>query len=800
MWPKPIPVLFALFGLSLASDTPDANLHLNVIVTPDLQAQCQDEISALSQSKMHFLHQMKLAICIHSHGYFQTALEIYSHIERTNLNQAYVLVNKAAALLKLGEIKEARDSMYKYFDQVGGIDMEGAPTDVASLQKGPPCTPHSPLKADCVNACNTIAAIEMSDGKNSTAVRSYLHRAIEIGEEDMLHDVFLNYAGHLATIGDEKGAEEYFVRGFLMHLKRGDLDAATSALVRRAMLIPKVFESAEEVEQTRINFSARISDITELAKTGGITSQMRSDLFNSVSMTDEVAIPKLSNTLRDWTSIQVPHFNHHYLGFHDSIINKEVSDMFSHLCPNELFEISQHLNQTNLQPNRPKKRVGIISSLVGGDEPHGLLVKPVLKDLKNIFDFYIISVGLKSPSQEFYTITDGRVFTTGLDDMEAKRILHSLELDCLIYLEALNTAQLYFLGYQRFSEVQILVMGAPVTSGIGTFDYFLSGDLLEHPFRTQLRADSYTEQVVLFDGQAISFPATQHHLPQDLALAAGDAHTNMTSLERMALLASQDTHLYICFQNIVKIQPVFDHVLIDILLADRKANIILQASRHAAQTKTLTNRLEKTLEERLCGFNVSDQCSTESFQSRIHFLARIPSDEMIEFYQRSGSSSVVLQPFPFDGSKTTSDAINAGIPPVTYPQPNLRGRMTHTLITAVLAADDVPSDVAMCCSANSVSDYVSKALRLTSDHQFRRRVSASIQKHAHRIFSNKSVSLNWAKFMTRALELRMSDHELEYEIGMSEKDKHYRSFSAKALENNQRRWSNSVMLGHRPNI
>jgi protein O-GlcNAc transferase len=383
--------------------------------------------------------------------------------------------------------------------------------------------------------------------------------------------------------------------------------------------------------------------------------------------------------------------------------------------------------------------------------------------------------------------------------VETKKILHSLELDCLIFLEAMNTASMYFLGYQRFADVQVLVMGAPVTSGIASFDYFLSGELLEHPYRTQLKDEHYTEQVVLFAGQAISFPDEEHHPLQDAALAAGDANSNVTTLEQMTRLQKTDTHIYICFQSIQKIQPVFDSVLVDILQADPKAHIVLQASRHAAQTSALRNRLKETLQERLCGYDGSQKCSTQSFLSRIHFMARIPSDQVIDFFQRSGTSSVVLQPFPFDGSKTTSDALKAGIPLVTFPQPHLRGRMTSTLVRAMFA-DQVPNDIAMCCIADGVSDYVSKALRLTSDLQFRNRVSAAIQERSHRIFNNKSVSLEWGKFLTRALEQKISDQELEYEIGFGDEDRHYRSFSAKAIENDQHRWRKSVMLGHRSTI
>jgi len=122
--------------------------------------------------------------------------------------------------------------------------------------------------------------------------------------------------------------------------------------------------------------------------------------------------------------------------------------------------------------------------------------------------------------------------------------------------------------------------------------------------------------------------------------------------------------------------------------------------------------------------------------------------------------------------------------------------MTGTILRAMFA-DDVPNDIAMCCIANSVSEYVSKALRLTSDQQFRNQVIAAIQKTKNRIFNNKSVSLEWAKFLSRALEQRISDQELEYEIGFGEGDKHYRSFTAKAIEKDQRDWRESVMLGRR---
>ena len=55
----------------------------------------------------------------------------------------------------------------------------------------------------------------------------------------------------------------------------------------------------------------------------------------------------------------------------------------------------------------------------------------------------------------------------------------SLNLDFLEYAEMQNEGILRFLGFERHTPIQIVVMGAPVTSGNHSIDYFMSGDRLE---------------------------------------------------------------------------------------------------------------------------------------------------------------------------------------------------------------------------------------------------------------------------------------------------------------------------------
>lgn len=468
--------------------------------------------------------------------------------------------------------------------------------------------------------------------------------------------------------------------------------------------------------------------------------------------------------------------------------------MFTELCSPSLFQLAPHLLAP---PNNPtkKKRVGFVSSLIGGDEPHGLLVLDVIRSLTptGLFEFFVVSAGSKVPSADFFKTTNGNVFTTGFDGKAAEKLLQSLELDCLVYCESMNEATLHFLGHQRYASTQILVMGSPVTSGlVSTMDYFVSGDLLEHPFRTQLKDDHYSEQVVLFDGQAISFPEKQQHPVQSSALAAGDARllSNYTAFEIMTQLQQQNAHIYLCFQSIYKPQPSFDHVLVDILVADPLSHIILQASRYRKQTATFDARLKSVLKERFCGDDTVECPSMQRAHARILFLPRVKSDQVIPLMQRS---SVILHPFPFGGSKTATDAIKSGVPLVTYPQRYLRGRMAAVFFR-FMDLHEVDPDVSSCCVASSVSDYVSKALRLASDHWYRSRVSHAIKERRHRVWDDKLVSFEWGKLLTRALGIRISEEELATSMNFQRESYQLESYIARKVEDEQRRWKKRVML------
>lgn len=200
--------------------------------------------------------------------------------------------------------------------------------------------------------------------------------------------------------------------------------------------------------------------------------------------------------------------------------------------------------------------------------------------------------------------------------------------------------------------------------------------------------EHYSEQVVLFDGQAISFPSNEIHPRQSRTLAQGDAFhsinaasNNITSshmygyhsITGMPILKNGESS-YLCFQNLFKIHPIFDIVLRNILTLDPKGHVVLQAARSYEKTQQVIKRMRQEVKSEMCTTKtkVDSFCNAaENILSRIHFIPRVQSQLLPLIYEQA---SVALHPFPFGGSKTASDTLKVGTPLITYPQQYLRGK------------------------------------------------------------------------------------------------------------------------------
>ena len=459
-------------------------------------------------------------------------------------------------------------------------------------------------------------------------------------------------------------------------------------------------------------------------------------------------------------------------------------------------------------PPPPRKlRIAFVSSLFNAGEPHGLLLDRVIGSLpSHLFEIIIVAVGAHQASPSLISLATGGYHFTGFSYASAVGVLNAARLDCLVYGEMQNEASAHILGFHRFATVQILVMGAPVTSGNPSIDYFMSGDRLEFPFRTLFSGkqghdlEHYSEQVVLLDGQAIGYPPNT----DDARVPDTDGPLSDLSFWTDVLKVSPSHALapkYCCPQNIFKLQPVFDEVLVRILVKHEDAVVVLQAADWPHWTETARERIRARAESMLCGDESAaaavaaaaatttatsasasfppspSPCSSSvvpSLMSRVTFTPRVT---MPNFRRLLRTCDVILQPSPFDGSKTAMDAMFEGKTPITWPTEMLRGRLAGTFYDTIGAAGGGRDDGAQsdsdkdkeegesedefsfetCCVAYGPLDYASKAVRLCQDSSYRSSVESVMKRRVWRIVDSSAmgqIAFEWTRFICRALDIR----------------------------------------------
>lgn len=120
------------------------------------------------------------------------------------------------------------------------------------------------------------------------------------------------------------------------------------------------------------------------------------------------------------------------------------------------------------------------------------------------------------------------------------------------------------------------------------------------------------------------------------------------------------------------------------------------------------------------------------------------SDAFLRFISLA---DLLLHPFPFGGSKTALDSLVMSKSLVALRGDSLRSRMASSLLMS-LGNDTFVKE---CCVADTVSEYVEKALHLGRNETYRDVVSKFFARNVHRVFSDSTYVSEWSKFIERAV-------------------------------------------------
>jgi predicted O-linked N-acetylglucosamine transferase (SPINDLY family) len=290
---------------------------------------------------------------------------------------------------------------------------------------------------------------------------------------------------------------------------------------------------------------------------------------------------------------------------------------------------------------------------------------------------------------------------------EAAAAIAAAGVDVLHFWEVGTDALNYFLPYYRPARVQTATWGWPVTTGTDRVDAFVSSGALE-PANGE---GHYTEHLV-------RLPALPAYVERPAAAVVAPGR------ERFGLPA--DAHLYLCLQNLRKLQPDFDPVLGDVLRADPAGLLVLIAAEQPALTELLLRRLGGAMPDVI---------------GRVRVVPRLPHEEYLGLV---ALADVVLDPPHYGaGANTATDAAWAAVPVVTRPGEFHRGRW-QAAVNGLLSVHEL--------TAGSAADYVRQAVRAGTDAGFRRELAARIAGASAALFEDAAAVRAHEAFFLWAVE------------------------------------------------
>ncbi len=374
-----------------------------------------------------------------------------------------------------------------------------------------------------------------------------------------------------------------------------------------------------------------------------------------------------------------------YHGRNDRDIQREAALLYR--APQPLAGLSARL----AAGGKERIRVGFISANFNNHTIGHLMLGLVAQLSRADFAVTVLSVGRHDDdmAKKFKRLADCYL-DVPQNLPAARQFIADQRLDILFYTDIGMDPVTSTLAFSRLAPVQCVTWGHPVTTGIGTVDYFISSKQLESEDAEQ----QYTETLVQLQTLPIYYYKPSMPSPQPVRKQFGLA---------------KDDHVYACPQTLQKFHPDFDAVLGGILRGDPRGTLVLIKPARPHWEQLLRRRFATTLPD------VVD---------RIRFM---PVLTRPMFFGLLAVTDVLLDPIHFGGGNTTYEGLAVGTPIVTLPSNLLRGRITFALYKQMNLPD---------CVTGNRDDYIALALRLGQDSDYRDAIRQRILASNSVLFEN----------------------------------------------------------------
>jgi protein O-GlcNAc transferase len=361
-------------------------------------------------------------------------------------------------------------------------------------------------------------------------------------------------------------------------------------------------------------------------------------------------------------------------------------------------------------------RIGIVSGYFYRHSNWKIPIKGWIQNIdKTKFTLYGYYTGRKEDEE---TGTARRSFSRFVDNAgsfeELCGTIRDDNLHMLIFPEIGMDPLTVRLASLKLAPIQCASWGHPDTSGLPTIDYYLSSDLMEPPDAE----DHYTEKLVRLPNLSI------YYTPPETPRA--EANRETFGLRPRSVL-------YLCCQSLSKYLPQYDKVLPLIARQVEDSQFLFISDISGYVTDLFYRRIRQSFDS--SGLNADDH---------VVLLPRLGPGR---YNALNRISDIYLDSIGWSGCNSALEAIACNLPIVTVPGTFMRGRHSYAILTMMGVAETI---------ASSIEEFVSIAVKLAQDHQWRKLISAKVALNKHRVYRDRSCIEALEGFFSKVIKERLN--------------------------------------------
>jgi protein O-GlcNAc transferase len=580
-------------------------------------------------------------------------------------------------------------------------------------------------KGDSAEALDYLAHAFFREQKYEEAISAF-YKLLQLKEGEPY--IYLNLSDCLANTNQEEESLEILHTGLRVHPESSHLYARIIAVLFRCsrnaealgtaqelaqnhpdnlgmyfeyqLMVPVLYESQAEIAEWRQRFTEGLQNVIKATRLD--TEEERKKAFNTVSK-------------------RVNFFLYYQAG-NDLELQSQYGQLIHTIVSANYHQYAKPLA---MLPIDGKIRIGYVSHHFSNHAGTRWAEGWFKHTDRRKFEVYAYYTGTRIDgfTQAFKSYFD-RFFhiITGLEDT-CRKIL-SDQLHILIHLDIGMDPFISTIAALRLAPVQGTTWGHPITSGIPTIDYFISGDLVQ-PDNAQ---DHYSENLIRLPKIGMCFPTP--FIPENT--------------KTRAEFGFSDNHaIYLCCQSWSKYLPKYDYLLAGIAKRVPLAKLIFVAPSfvpNASMQVKLLTRLQPHFDR--FGLQASDFC------------VFLPRQDSAGYYGLLQCADVFLDTLDFSGGYTTLEAIACNLPIVTMPGEFMRGRQSYGFLTMLGVTDTI---------AKSEAEYIEIAVRLGLDSEWRQEISQRMGDRHHYLYEDTECVRGLEDFYQRVVQEKL-ENQVESQI------------------------------------